>query len=265
MVVSRWPALALPTVLAVGVLGVGCDGAEPERAIESAAASDRDADARGLAPRSALRAGDGQQVHSAAVDTPHGRFEFESLLEHHVTPDGDTPWVALLVGDVDDTWTGTLHVGRADAPEPVFDGVARGLRGCAARPRLWVFTRLRDDDPGRRGLWLHDGEAARERALPEVTLDRVAGLSPDCEWAVIVTRGAGLPVLQAVALAGDDAPVPLANHDLSYTPGTRPAGFVPPPTHNDVLRWDDARRFRYEVGEERITLELPATAGEGAR
>ncbi len=266
MVYRRSPAFALSIALATGAI-VGCDDVESATRARASAENlgEEVEEAPSAAARSASRAGDGPQLHTAAIDTPRGRFEFDSLLEHHVTADQDGPWVALLVREADDAWTGTFHVGRADAPEPVLDGVTRGLRGCSAQPRLWVFTRVRDGDPGRRGLWIHDGESLRERPLTDVALDRVAGLSPDCRWAVIVTREGGLPVLQAVSLTGTDAPTPLANHELSYTPGTRPAGFVPPPTHNDTLRWEGSRRFRYEAGDESIALELPARDGGGTR
>lgn len=256
-VVLRLLSVALVVAL------VGCDAIDHERATPSPVDRDGDdefvalAEERAAGEATARSAGDAPVVHSTAIQTSEGRFELDELLEHHVVADDAGPWIVALRREPGAAWTGTLHVGRPGALVEVADQVARGLRSCETRPQLWALTRTVADDPGARGLWILDGDALRERPLPGRALDRVAGVSPDCRHAIIVTRGGGLPVIELVALAGEDEPIPLANHDLSYTPGQRPAGFVTPPTHADALRWDDLRTARYDAAEGEITLTLP--------
>jgi len=155
-----------------------------------------------------------------------------------------------------EAWLGALWVGHPGDLKLVTRGVPRGLGGCDAQPQSTIFARAINDDPAMLSLWVAVGTNLRQVELSGHVLDRVVGASPDCRWAVVVTRAGGLPVIAAVDLVGNNGVNLLANHDLSYAPGRRPTRFTPPPIYPNELVWSDAYQFQYLSGEGLVELTL---------
>lgn len=231
-------ALHLGSALAVALVIAGCDDATPSPSR-----------ARGSTPI----AHDAPVTFEAVAATPAGPVALGAARSLHVADDGSR--VALLEPGPE----GHLRVGPPTALERVADRVEPGLFGCDGE-RI-AFTRRRGDDPSIVDLWTY-GPALARVDLGARVVDRVVGLSPDCAWAIVVTRARGLPVIGAVSLASGRH-VALANHGMSLKPGQAPAGFTPPPTLDAPPRWRSARSFEYRASGRDITLALPEVDDAG--
>ncbi len=201
-------------------------------------------------------AGDQRVTHRAVLETVAGTLEYTDVLDHVVSADGS--WVAVLQPTEGLAWSGTLALGPPDDLRPVATDVPRGLASCRQAPEKIVFTQNTVDRDGRT-LWTADRFDLSQHQLADTPLDRLFGLDPTCTFALVVVRSHGLPIIAAVELATDRV-FPLANHNVAYTPGARPQGFVTPPTYPTQLTWH-GREFRYKTADGPVSLQLPDVEG----
>ncbi len=165
----------------------------------------------------------------------------------------DNSWLAVVEPSAESDWTGTLRVGPPGALEVIAEAVPRGLAGCATTPQKIVFARTHGD-PSQRTLWLAEGRTPSQVPLAHHRLDRVLGLDPSCRW-VAVTLVDELPVLAVVELDTTQVHL-LANHNLAYSPGKKPDGFVSPPGFPANLEWTNSS-VQYTSADGPVRLPLP--------